>query len=84
LAERLSQKGLAFVKTRSEKKLLESLVEAAVYGDFGLTVEQLGKSGKVAPATVNRFLAKIKKNRVLRITRFGKDYFLFPMANTSL
>jgi Fic family protein len=85
LAEQLRAKTSPFVKTAAEKRLMEALLEASVYGDFGLTVLALSEAGKVGSATVNRFLAKLKKNGVLWIRRFGKkDYFLFPSPNTSL
>jgi Fic family protein len=69
----------------SEKRLLTALIEASLYGDFGLTVEELSQQGQASPATTNRFLSKLKKTAGLSIARFGKkDYFLFRLPLTSL
>jgi Fic family protein len=73
----LSRKAAPMVTSKTEKDILEILSQASVYSDFGLTMGDLVSASGASLSSVNRFMAKLRKDGAVKATSFGKkDYFV--------
>jgi Fic family protein len=78
------KKGIALLKkaapmatSKTEKDILEILSQASVYSDFGMTTGDLVSASGVSLSSVNRLMARLKKEGAVKAIPFGKKaYFI--------
>ena len=61
--------------SKSEKQLLDVLIQSSIYSLYGCDVNKMGELSKVSLPTINRFLKRLKDEERLKKTRIGKKDF---------